>query len=181
MGDVVVEVSQRGAVSRGGAEPRRAVRTLPVRVKPLSEESLDSWLEALAARTDATWGQILRAVGIFGMQGNAASYWAARANVSLTPGQVDTISYCTGVEPSSASGDDFATVDQRLQLATSFGGLTARQRFAVLSEVSGRAQWQVAGVVAVAVRIRMPDAWMLARRRVPRVRRLAAHRTASLQ
>ena len=99
MGDVVVEVSQRGAVSRGGAEPRRAVRTLPVRVKPLSEESLDSWLEALAARTDATWGQILRTLGIFGMHGNAASHRAARANVSLTPGQVDTISYCTGVEP----------------------------------------------------------------------------------
>ena len=72
-------------------------------------------------------------LGVFGMQGNAASYWAGRANVSLTPGQVDTISYCTGVRTMSASGDDSATVDQRHQLATSFGGLTARKRFEVLS------------------------------------------------
>ncbi len=97
---MVAEASAREAVPRGGGvEPRRAVRTLPIRVKPLPEESLDSWLEALASRTDATWGEILRALGIFGMHGNTASYWATRANVSLTPGQVDTISYCTGVEP----------------------------------------------------------------------------------
>jgi hypothetical protein len=96
---MVAEASAREVVPHGGVEPRRAVRTLPIRVKPLPEESLDSWLEALASRTDATWGEILRALGIFGMQGNTASYWATRANVSLTPGQVDTISYCTGVEP----------------------------------------------------------------------------------
>ena len=96
---MVAEVSPRDAVPCGGVEPRRAVRTLPIRVKPLPEESLDSWLEALAGRTDATWGEILHAVGIFGRQGNTASYWGTRANVSLTPGQVDTISYCTGVEP----------------------------------------------------------------------------------
>lgn len=83
----------------GNVEPRRAVRTLPIRVDPLSEESLDSWLEALASRTDATWGEILRALGVFGVRGNTASYWAQRATVSLTPGLVGTISHCTGVEP----------------------------------------------------------------------------------
>ncbi|AFC42527.1 hypothetical protein MINTM008_15860 [Mycobacterium intracellulare] len=97
---MVAEVLPREVVPRGGGvEPWRAVRTLPIRVKPLPEESLESWLEALASRTDATWGQILRAVDISGARGNTASHWAGRANVSLTPGQGDTISYCTGVEP----------------------------------------------------------------------------------
>jgi TniQ len=85
---------------RGGLEPRHAVRTLPIRVDPLPEESLDSWLEALASRMDATWGEILSAIGIFGTRGHAASYWVTRANVSLTPAQVGAISYCTGVGPS---------------------------------------------------------------------------------
>src|SRR5271155_5973843 len=96
---MAARTSAEKAGLRGGVKLQHAVRTLPIRVKPLPEESLDSWLEALASRTDATWGEILRALGIFGMQGNTASYWATRANVSLTPGQVDTISYCTGVEP----------------------------------------------------------------------------------
>ncbi|WP_225344367.1 TniQ family protein, partial [Mycobacterium intracellulare] len=91
---MVAEVLPREVVPRGGGvEPWRAVRTLPIRVKPLPEESLESWLEALASRTDATWGQILRAVDISGARGNTASHWAGRANVSLTPGQGDTISY----------------------------------------------------------------------------------------
>jgi len=96
---VMVFASAEETGPRGGVEARHAVRTLPIRVDPLPEESLDSWLEALASRSDATWGEILRALGIFGMNGNTASYWATRANLSLTPGQVDTIGHCTGVEP----------------------------------------------------------------------------------
>jgi len=80
-------------------EPRPAVRTLPIRVDPLPQESLDSWLEALASRTDATWGDILSAIGVFGARGHSASYWATRATVSLTPEQIGTIGHCTGVEP----------------------------------------------------------------------------------
>ncbi|WP_460009580.1 TniQ family protein [Mycobacterium avium] len=99
MGVVVVEVSARDGVPRGGVGRRRAVRTLPIRVQPLPEESLDSWLEALASRSDATWGEIVGALDFFGVRGNSASFWATRANVSLTPGQVDTISHCTGVDP----------------------------------------------------------------------------------
>lgn len=84
---------------RGDVEPWHALRTLPIRVDPLPQESLDSWLEALARRTDATWGEILRAIGVVGTRGNTASYWAARATVSLTSRQVSTISDCTGVGP----------------------------------------------------------------------------------
>ena len=60
----------------GDVEPRHAPRSLPIRVDPLPQEGLDSWLEALARHTDATWGEILRAIGIAGTRGNTASYWA---------------------------------------------------------------------------------------------------------
>lgn len=97
---MAAELSAWKAVSfSGGVERRRAVRTLPIRVQPLPEESLDSWLEALASRSDATWGELMGALDFFRVRGSSASFWAGRANVSLTPGQVDTISYCTGVEP----------------------------------------------------------------------------------
>lgn len=43
--------------------PRR-VRTLPIRVAPLPGEAMDSWLEALAARSQSTWGDLLEAVGL---------------------------------------------------------------------------------------------------------------------
>lgn len=83
----------------GDVEPWYAPRTLPIRVDPLPQESLESWWEALASRIDATWGEILRGVGVCATRGNTASYWAARANVSLTTRQVSTISRCTGVGP----------------------------------------------------------------------------------
>ena len=40
------------------------VRSLPIRVSPLPGEGLDSYLEALAARHHAAWGDVLDAVGL---------------------------------------------------------------------------------------------------------------------
>lgn len=40
------------------------IRTLPIRVAPLPEESLESWLEALARRMSAAWGDLTDAVGL---------------------------------------------------------------------------------------------------------------------
>lgn len=88
-----------GVAGADGVAPWRTIRTLPIHLDPLPDESLDSWLEALASQTDTTWGDVLHAVGIDGSRGHTASYWAMRACVSLTPQQVDTISWCTGVEP----------------------------------------------------------------------------------
>lgn len=48
---VVAFVSAGETGPRGGMEARHAVRTLPIRVDPLPQESLDSWLEALATST----------------------------------------------------------------------------------------------------------------------------------
>lgn len=44
--------------------PSRRIRTLPVRVAPLPGEALDSWLEALAARSPAAWGDLLDTIGL---------------------------------------------------------------------------------------------------------------------
>lgn len=41
-----------------------SIRTLPIRLAPLDGEALDSWLEALAHRSDAAWIDILHAVGL---------------------------------------------------------------------------------------------------------------------
>ena len=38
------------------------VRTLPIRVAPIDGEALDSWLEAIAARTHTAFGDVLSAV-----------------------------------------------------------------------------------------------------------------------
>jgi len=40
------------------------VRTLPIRVGPWVGESLESWLEAYAARMSICWGDLLDAVGL---------------------------------------------------------------------------------------------------------------------
>ncbi len=40
------------------------IRTLPIRIAPIDGEALDSWLEALAHRSDASWGGVLAAVGL---------------------------------------------------------------------------------------------------------------------
>ena len=42
------------------------VRSLPIRVSPYPGEGLDSYLEALAARHHAAWGDVLDAVGLDG-------------------------------------------------------------------------------------------------------------------
>ena len=98
-GVVWVLADEEQTAPRGDVDASHMPRTLPIRVDPLVEESLDSWWEALASRADASWGEILRAVGVVGARGNTASYWAARATVSLTPRQLSSVSQCTGVRP----------------------------------------------------------------------------------
>ncbi|WP_255506077.1 TniQ family protein [Mycolicibacterium sp. 018/SC-01/001] len=80
MESVFSELSQSG----DGALPAPRVRTLPVRVKPLSEESLASWLEALARRLSTPWGDILDAVGLIDAS-NQQRRDGARNPVHLAP------------------------------------------------------------------------------------------------
>ena len=86
--------------SIGAVEPRRA-RSLPIRLEPLPEEGLDSWLEALASRSASAWADLSRAVGLadFAAQAGRGSgrspFW-----LELTTRHILTVSDATGVEPS---------------------------------------------------------------------------------
>ena len=47
------------------------VRTFPIRMIPIEDEALDSWLEAIAHRTHTAFGDLLAAVGLSAYHGSA--------------------------------------------------------------------------------------------------------------
>lgn len=51
------------------------VRTLPIRVAPIAGEALDSWLEAIAHRTNTMYADLLSAVGLIASKGMGISTW----------------------------------------------------------------------------------------------------------
>ncbi|ORA76756.1 hypothetical protein BST28_20495 [Mycolicibacter kumamotonensis] len=75
------------------------IRSLPMRVAPAEDESLDSWLEVLAARLDARWGELVAGVGVLSRPGEGAAQQLARAAVAPTELQIALISRATGVDP----------------------------------------------------------------------------------
>ncbi|MEU4803565.1 TniQ family protein [Actinosynnema sp. NPDC023587] len=52
-------------------------RALPIRIRPLLGEAIDSWLEALAARHNTCWSDLLNAVGL-SQPTSTVSGWIAR-------------------------------------------------------------------------------------------------------
>lgn len=70
-----------------------AVRTLPIRVAPMTGEALDSWLERIAHRTHAAFGDVLLAVGLNSHRANTTSTWI----VQLREEDAQSISTATGV------------------------------------------------------------------------------------
>lgn len=70
-----------------------ALRTLPLRLAPLTGESLDSWLEALAAHCDTSWADLLTAVGY----AHADPVTTSRnPQLTASPPQLTSLSYTTG-------------------------------------------------------------------------------------
>jgi len=68
------------------------IRTLPIRLAPTHGEALDSWLEALAHRSDAPWVDILDAVGL--ALGRFRTFpWI----VNIPVQQIDSVSAATGI------------------------------------------------------------------------------------
>lgn len=61
---IIVHVLGELRASDETAKAAPRIRTLPLRVAPLPEESLESWLEALARRMSARWGEVTEAVGL---------------------------------------------------------------------------------------------------------------------
>lgn len=66
-------------------------RTLPLRVDPSPGEGLDSWLEALALRHDATLGDICAVIGL--ITRDPRPWWIVR----LEDRQLETLSRTTGI------------------------------------------------------------------------------------
>ena len=71
------------------------VRTLPIRVAPLSGESIDSWLEAIAHRAETDWGDLLTAVALTSPD-NSSNTWI----VQLDDAEATAIGTAAGAAPS---------------------------------------------------------------------------------
>ncbi|MCB1263313.1 MAG: TniQ family protein [Mycobacterium sp.] len=73
------------------------MRTLPLRVQPVEGEAVDSWLEALAARMQCAWGDLLTSVGLPAARGRSYNTgWL----VDPTQHQLEAMSVVTGQSPS---------------------------------------------------------------------------------
>jgi hypothetical protein len=83
------------------------IRTLPIRLAPVEGEPLDSWLEALAYRSDAAWTDILAAVGL--SPGRFGTFpWIIRVPAA----QAALISAATGVSIAAVHAMTLAHFDQ---------------------------------------------------------------------
>lgn len=84
-----------------------SVRTLPIRLTPVEGEALDSWLEALAHRSDAAWADILAAVGL--LPGRFGTFpWI----VDVPAAQAASISAATGIALNAVHAMTFAHFDK---------------------------------------------------------------------
>ena len=71
------------------------VRTLPIRVLPVTGEALDSWIEAIAARLDTPVGGVLTHLGLVNRA--TADRYGRDWTVGLRPDEADDIAAATGV------------------------------------------------------------------------------------
>ncbi len=123
------------------------VRSLPIRLDPVDGESIDSYLEACAARMLATHGEVVDAVGIEQkLTGHRAlAPWIVR----LSSSEVTTVSAVTGVPAARLLTMTLADYDQRsvridqhrARLASGFPwGYTSGSRYCpyCLAENGGR-------------------------------------------
>ena len=127
------------------------VRTLPIRVAPIDGEALDSWLEAIAARTHTAFGDVLSAVTLTRTRydGVGTNAWTVR----LKPDQSAAISEATGVSEATIHTMTLAHyADRALRIKPDTGtvsrafpwgrGIGSRFCPACLDQTRGR--WQLA-------------------------------------
>ncbi len=72
-------------------------RRIPINVDPLDGEALDSWLEALACRTQTSWGDLVAATGLDRWTPHGVPRWM----VNLTPDQCHTLATATNADSPS--------------------------------------------------------------------------------
>ncbi|GAA3140157.1 hypothetical protein GCM10020255_016530 [Rhodococcus baikonurensis] len=71
------------------------VRTLPIRVAPLPGEAIDSWLEAIAHRTDTTFVDLDTALHHEDRSASGRVQRLSMWPMHLAPGEVNTIAAAT--------------------------------------------------------------------------------------
>jgi len=75
-----------------------ALRTLPIRIRPLPGESLDSWLETIAERMDTAWGDLVEGIGLASRHEQRRRDYVAAALRGLSVSQFVAVSHSTGVD-----------------------------------------------------------------------------------
>ena len=75
-----------------------ALRTFPIRIRPLPGESLDSWLETIAGRMDTTWGDLVEGIGLASRHEQRRRDYVAAALRGLSVSQLPAVSHSTGVD-----------------------------------------------------------------------------------
>ena len=79
------------------------VRSLPIRVAPITGEALDSWLDALSARLDSTLGELTVGSGI--LQRTATFYGQQQRMLrQLTAAQTASLASLTEVDATTLTG-----------------------------------------------------------------------------
>ncbi|MYX14977.1 LysR family transcriptional regulator [Streptomyces sp. SID8374] len=91
------------------------VRTLPIRMRPLAGEALDSWLEALAGRLDAQLGEVLRHLGlpVRDRSGNHLRGIPSDWTILLNEQQIGAITHASGLDEQTVTGMTLAHFDSR--------------------------------------------------------------------
>jgi hypothetical protein len=87
------------------------IRTLPIRVDPLAGEALDSWLAAIAYRTQTAWADMLTALRP--TRSEVTTYSAGQSNwtVYLYPDEAAGIAAATGVDAAVIAAMTLARYD----------------------------------------------------------------------
>lgn len=86
-----------------------SARTLPIRVAPIEGEAIDSWLEAIAERTQTAFGDLLPAVGLPARKPSGDCSWVLR----LTDRERETLGNATGMDPATLESMTLSTYFDR--------------------------------------------------------------------
>lgn len=140
-------------IYQDSAQPSRPAipsRTLPIRIKPMRGEALDSWIETIASRYKAAFGDVADSIGL---TYNFETRWM----VDLTRAEVNAIADTTGVDHTTITATTLRHYDghglritpgaRRLDPNYPWGKLTtshSRSRYCPHCLADNEGRWQLA-------------------------------------
>ena len=146
------------------------VRPLPIRVSPHPGEGLDSYLEAVAARHHAAWGDVLDAVGLDARSVRWARGVLVAEGVAGGPGSRPADQLRGRLRHSAVDdtgGPDRVRRRNTLHRSADGADVSVAAAVAVLPGMSGRDRGTLATLVATAVGLRLPNPSVPAGRHLP--------------